>query len=173
MVLSNLDVDDSIEQDFYVKDSGVSSQFLEKLKKEYPFTPQSYIDFLEYTNGADIAQCRFLEENNFDVYTSQYSLSYPKQNWLVFGFDAGGRPLLINLCGNVCLGEKYSTNEEFIHLANSFSEFLTEVIMGQNYALLFDIEPCDKRDFYIEEIGEDPWLAFLVKQNWINLRGCS
>jgi hypothetical protein len=167
IVNSCIDTNEDIEQDFYIKGKGASSEFILKLKSRYPFVSEDYLQFLEITDGADIAQCRFLEEGDFDSIAGQYGQIYPKERWMPFGYEAGGDPLLLGNSGKVALGEGKANKEVFIILANSFSEFLCEVLMGQKYASVFRVEQDEYDKFYKEEIEDDPWLAFLVKNQWI------
>ncbi len=156
-----------IEDDFYVKDKGSSVEFIKNIRALYPFVTDDYIEFLNMTNGADIAQCRFLEEDNFDSIAMVHSGSYPKEKWMTFGLDAGGNPILLHESGKVALGEGKANKEIYTFVADSFSDFLSEVIMGQRYASIYRIEPDKFIEFYKAEIEEDPWLDFLIKIRWI------
>ena len=164
-----LETNEDIEQDFYIKQSGASRHLIAKLQVDFPWVAEDYIRFLELTNGADIAQCRFVECERLGSSLEMYGETYPTERWLPFGFEAGGDPLLLHKSGKVALGKGKSNSEEFQYLADSFSSFLSDVIMGQRYASIFRIPQDEHAAFYAEAIGEDPWLAFLVEQEWLKL----
>jgi len=169
IVSSGIDTNEDIEQDFFIKGKGAPYEFISKLKAEYPFVTEDYIQFLEMTDGADIAQCRFLESNNYDSIAPQYGGTYSKERWMPIGYEAGGDPILLHNSGKIALGEGKSNKESFIYLAENFSDFLCEVIMGPRYASIFRIVQDKYDEFYAEELEEDPWLAFLVENGWVKI----
>jgi len=169
IVNSCIDTNEDIEQDFYIKSEGAPNDFVLKLKAIYPFVTEDYLQFLEMTDGADIAQCRFLEANNFDSFAEQYGQSYPKKSWMPIGYEAGGDPLLLHKNGKIALGEGKANKEVFTFLASNFSEFISEVLMGQRYASIFRIEKGEFNEFYEDELDDDPWLAFLIQNQWVRI----
>ncbi|GHC49171.1 hypothetical protein GCM10007100_13830 [Roseibacillus persicicus] len=132
------------------------------LTAEFGFIPKDYLRFLEVTDGADLVQCvfycvgesEFLHFNNGEVYKEEY----PKSEWYVFGHNAGGDPLLLSIDGTVHVGFGKSVKGESRQIADSFSEFLSLVVFGQNFGMLYG-ESAD--------LAEDAWFAFLNKQGWI------
>jgi len=170
VVISSDEINDEIEADFYLKDAGAKNDFLEKIKLEYPFVTDDYLNFLRMTDGADIAQCSFLETNNFDDFASQYGQTYSKKTWMPFGFEAGGDPLLLHFSGKIAMGDGKANHENVVFLANNFSDFLNNVLMGSKYASIFRIEEDNFSEFYQNEVEDDPWLAFLVKRNWVEIK---
>jgi len=170
LVISCLDGNEDIEQDFYIKAHGVSNIFIDNLKVNYPFITNDYLEFLEITDGADIAQCVFFGVDDFDSSARLYVDVFSKEDWMPFAYEAGGDPLLLHKNGKIFLGDGKSNKESFIFLANSFSDFLCDVLMGQRYASIFRIEEIEHHKFYKEELEDDenPWLTFLVNNKWIS-----
>lgn len=160
-VSAELETNESIEQDFFLNDSVISNNGVLKLKRYCPFVTDDYVEFLGLADGADIAQCTFFgsEESDMQDFVSgakPYLNAYPKSTWFVFGHDAGGNPLLLHQTGRVALGNANATSDaDATILAESFADFLGEVIMGRNYEALYKAAP-----------ENDPWLAFLIEQNW-------
>ena len=167
-VVASLETDVSIEQDFFVKEHGAKESFLNKLESDYPFVPDDYVRFLRMTDGATIAQCRFLGSANFDSLAPLHSDTYPKNDWLLIGLDPGGDPLLLHKTRKVAIGEGKSSSGNFEVLASNFGEFLCDVLMGQRFASVFRVRD-DHQRFYEGEIDQDPWIAYLVKQGWIKI----
>jgi hypothetical protein len=164
-----VELDEDLEQDFYLKEFGANDDFISMLRDKYPYISEDYIYFLKLTDGADIAQCTFFSSTTFSRGAEMYSDIYPDSNWFPFGHEAGGDPLMLHNSGKVAIGHGKSTSGEFNFLANSFSDFLNEIIMGPRYPSIFRLEEKDYTDFYKEELEEDPWLAFLIEQKWINV----
>ncbi|GAA4441562.1 SMI1/KNR4 family protein [Bremerella cremea] len=164
-----LEVNEEIEQDFYLQPSGVSADGLSSLQAEFPFVSDDYLRFLQRTNGADIAQCRFVEVERIPAAIEQYGDVYLPKRWLPFGYDAGGDPLLLHESGQVALGDGTSSSETFEFLADTFADFLENVLMGQRYGAIFRIPLDEQITFYEEELDDDPWLAFLVEQTWLRI----
>jgi len=168
-VASCVDTNDEIQDDFYLKNVGTKSDFISNLKIEYPFVTKDYIEFLELTDGADIAQCRFLEKSNFYSVSNSYNDIYAKETWMPFGYEAGGDPLLLHSSGKIALGDCKANKDTFVFLADDFSKFISEVIMGQKYASLFRVHVQHYNNFYKNELEDDPWLAFIVKNEWLKI----
>lgn len=171
-IASCLEDNEEIEQDFYLKDNGAAKAFLDTLVNAFPFVQEDYLEFLKISDGADIAQCRLLSEREFKSGSSLYSDRYLKYEWMPFGYEAGGDPLLLNRNGKIFLGEGKSSSNDALFIADSFSDFLCNVLMGQRYASIFRVlDTSDQLEFYNEELeeGDDPWLTFLVKNNWISV----
>jgi hypothetical protein len=167
IVNSCLATNEEIEQDFYIKDIGASNAAISLIQQKYLFLPQDYVDFLLVTDGADIAQCRFFGSAEHVRASEIYSEVYPKESWFVFGAESGGDPLLIDRAGKVVIGVGKSYSGEFKFLANSFSDFLSEVIMGPRYPIIFGIKESEFPEFIKEEEKEDPWLSFLIERKWL------
>jgi hypothetical protein len=169
IVSSCLATHEEIEQDFYIKDIGASNAAISLIRQKYIFLPQDYFDFLQVTDGADIAQCRFFGSAEYISASEIYTEVYPKEAWYVFGAESGGDPLLIDCAGKVAIGVGKSYSGEFTLLANSFSDFLSEIIMGPKYPMIFGIKESGFSDFVKEEEKEDPWLAFLIERKWLTV----
>jgi hypothetical protein len=164
-----LEANDDIDQDFYIKEAGANSETLSVLSTKYPFISEEYIEFIRVTDGADIAQCRLYGSSEYAHGEEMYSGEYKNNEWFPFGHEAGGDPLLLEHSGKVAIGTGKSVSGEFEYIANNFSEFLSEILMGTNYPSIFRIGKENYSEFIQRELesGDDPWLNFLVKQKWL------
>ena len=169
IVSSCLETNEEIEQDFYIKDIGASDAAISLIHQKYLFLPQDYFDFLRVTDGADIAQCRLFGSTKYIRASEIYTEVYPEETWFVFGAESGGDPLLIGCTGKVIIGAGKSYSGEFELLPNSFSDFLSEVIMGPKYPMIFGIKESGFSAFVKAEEKEDPWLAFLIERKWLTI----
>lgn len=167
---AGVETNEAIEQDFYLQPQGASAETIARLKSTFPFAADDYVEFLRRSDGADIAQCRFVAGDRIVAQVEQYGDVYPPDRWLPFGYDAGAVPLLLHESGKVALGEGNGSTEVAEFLADSFASFLSDVILGQRYGGIFRVPGEDQADFYAEEIAEDPWLAFLVEQGWVTIK---
>lgn len=167
VIVTSLESDDRVADDFFVKECGANEGFIKELKNDYPFIPDAYISFLERTDGATIAQCRFLGSSNFGVFAPLHCNAYPEKDWLLIGLDPGGAPLLLRSTQEIVIGEGKSCSGKFDVLANSFDEFLCDVMMGQRFASVFRVR--DLEQFYKDEIDQDTWIEYLAKQGWIKI----
>lgn len=169
VVAACLETHEEIEQDFYIQPEGAPADLITKVRADFPFVSDDYLQFLALTNGADIAQCRLVEGEGLESMPEQYGDVYPKECWLPFGWEAGGDPLLLHESGKVAIGEGKSNDEAVEFAADSFADFLSNVLMGQRYAATYRIPDEEQLEFYHTEIDEDPWLTFLVEQKWVRL----
>ena len=167
IVHKDCETNEDIDSDFYIKGEGASESFLKQLKEEYPFLPLDYFEFLKFTNGADIAQCVLVGNDNFTMTVENYSDVFEKENWMPFAWAAGGDPLLIHKSGKVALGEGKKNKQEYIFVAGSFSEFLNEVLLGQKLGNIYWLSEDEHQSFYKEEKEDDTWIEYLIEQNWI------
>ena len=169
IISQRIETNDDIEQDFYVKEKGASSESISELQKKYPFVSEEYIEFIKFTDGADIAQCRLYGTTEYSNGEEMYSEEYPKDIWFPFGHEAGGDPLLLHQNGKVAIGKAKNISGEYQYLASNFSEFLSEVLMGSLFPSIFRVNEESFGEFIKEELEseEDPWLMFLVEQKWL------
>jgi len=163
-----VEINEDIEQDFYIKEAGISKECAELMRDDHPLITQDYFDFLTYTDGADIAQCRIYSFSEYKAGMELYSDVYDEKHWFVFGADAGGDPLLLHETGKIAIGVGKSIFGEFTFIADTFSDFLNSVLMGPNYPSLFGLSSPEYNEFYREEAEEDPWLNFLIEKGWID-----
>ncbi|WP_144393899.1 SMI1/KNR4 family protein [Pleionea sediminis] len=168
IVDSCLESNPDIDADFYIKPNGATPSEVSQLTNKFPYVPKDYIRFLTLCNGADIAQVRFFGTDEYEDNQEIYSDVYPEDSWYVFGADAGGDPVMLNVKGFIAIGLSKSISSEYRILAGNFSEFLNDVIMGSNHPLLFGVNKSEFQEFIQKEIEEDPWLEFLVDHKWLN-----
>lgn len=155
-----------IDSDFFISDTGASPEAIRLLKQAFPSIPDDYVRFLEHTDGAEIAQCTLFgsEDSEFTSFTEAslcelYESTYPRSTWFVFGHDAGGNPLLLSTTGSVSIGDAHLSRAAR-NVAQSFSEFLSNVLFGGDYPKLYDSDPDP----------DDPWWAFLKSEGWVSPR---
>ena len=160
--LSKADVD--FEDDFLIGASPASSEFIQEIRTRFPFATEDYLEFLGLTDGADIIQAAFFgseEQSNFRTLWSGvelYEPVYKPDEWLAFGCEAGGAPFLLHSSGKIAVGAIDPPDGSVEFVAESFSDFMGEVVMGKRYNAFFDGEPADD--------PEDTWYAFLKEQQW-------
>lgn len=166
-----LESNEDIEADFDINEIGASNESTLILRKKYPFISEDYYKFLKITDGADIAQCRLFSSTDYVRGIEMYSNDYPETKWFPFGYEAGGDPFLIGESGKVSLGCGKTSSGNFNILADSFSEFLYDVLMGPKYPSIFRLKEEEFTDFINKEVEleEDPWLAFLIEQEWLKI----
>lgn len=166
-VKENLDQYEDIEDDFYVQKNGMSIESIDSLRETYPYITHDYIRFIKLTDGADIAQCRFYGSSEYGGVAQIYSDIYMTSEWFAFGHTAGGDPLLMNKSGMVALGYAKKTSGDFHILADSFADFMGDVLMGKQFPLIYQVEESELSEFLAEEREDDPWVAFLIEMNWV------
>ena len=169
VVLDCIDEREDIDCDFYLVDRHVSDDEITELTESYPLISKEYINFLKLYDSADIAQCRLFGPSKLKRAKEIYSDVFGVNEWFVFGADAGGDPILQNSIGEVYIAEGKSIEPEYSLLANSFSSFISDVLMGEKYPLVFWIQnnENDFKEFINEEKDEDPWLQFLIEKKWL------
>ena len=164
-----LQTEADIDQDFYIKENGASTNAISTLNEKYSFIPEEYFKFLSISDGADIAQCTLFSSLDYAKGKEMYSNAYPEKHWFPFGHESGGDPLLLHESGKVAIGFGKNISGKYNFICDNFSDFLGEVLMGPKYPLLFRIKTDAFNEFIEEESEDDPWLAFLIKQNWLNV----
>jgi hypothetical protein len=124
---------------------------IDEIAKEYPWLPQSYLDFIQEFDGISIAFLRFYGSRNGDAIPLHEEIAehkpYLKDNYFPFGRDADGSIFIFNKKGQVFLWdiEDYEFEKEPQWLANSLEEFISECMLGQRYGEFVNIE---KNKFY-------------------------
>lgn len=169
VVLECIDSREDIDADFYLSDRVASEEELTQIKITFPLIKNEYIEFLSLYNGADIAQCRIFGASELKRAEEIYSDVYSKSEWFIFGTDAGGDPLIQNKKGEIFIGLGKTINIEYSFLANSFFDFINQVLMGENYPRIFWIKDNEFKELINQEKGDDPWLDFLIEQKWLTL----
>lgn len=132
---------------------------IQELTQQYPWLPESYLNFIQEFDGISIAFLRFYGSKNGDAIPLYEILNeskpYLKDDYFPFGRDADGSNFIFNKNGQVFLWDEwdYEFEEEPKWLANSLGEFVGDCILGKRYAEFVNIE---KNKFY----------PFLKSMNW-------
>jgi hypothetical protein len=141
--------------------AGASEEFLNSVRALAHYAPDSYIEFLRRTDGAQFDWFVFYGSGN-----SFPSLSDSVKRWLptldvadglVIGEDSGGAVFAIEKGGRILqISADPPALEIRRPIADDFDECMDQVIMGPRYRTQF---PFGLRD-------PDHWLDFLIEQGW-------
>ena len=141
-------------------------EFVAQTRDMAPYLPQSYCDFLSFTDGAQM--------DYFVLFGSGQSqfppLAKAMDRWrptvgtlgFVIGEDASGAAFLIRRDGGVVLvGTDPPDLDQAELVATSFDDLLDQVFMGPRY---FDLFPQGVR-------SDNEWVQLLEKHGWLGRRG--
>jgi hypothetical protein len=132
---------------------------IEETVDEYPWLPQSYLDFIKEFDGISIAFLRFYGSKNGDAIPLHEEIAehkpYLKKDYFPFGRDADGSIFIMNHKGEIFWWDEYDYEfeKEPKWLANSLEEFVGDCILGKRYGEFVNIE---KNKFY----------PFLKSEGW-------
>jgi hypothetical protein len=134
------------------------------IEREFPFVDPEYREFLRFSNGLQIDMYNF-----FSCYDSgQNSIAKAVQRWkptigdegLPIGEDPSGDGILLCKDGRIRLVNIYLNNAmEGRVLAISFSDFMSDVLMGPLFPSLF---PKGWNVYH-----ENKWTQFMRHNKWI------
>ncbi|RCS44198.1 SMI1/KNR4 family protein [Bremerella cremea] len=141
-------------------------KFIMQLQEKYPFIDDEYCQFLAITDGASLWVYELFGSGMSRIPAIEgiiHRWRTNTENLQVFPFaeDPDGNCIAMRKNGNII---QYSYKDELdsdcIILANSFSDFLGDVLMGKDFYSLFDIPAT--------EIKNNEWLYYLDRKGWLN-----
>lgn len=133
---------------------------IQSLIHNYPWLPQTYLNFIQAFDGISIAFCRFYGSKDGDAIplheAFDESESCLKAGYFPFGRYADGSMFIFNHEGHVFWWDKYDYDfeEEPKWLANSLEEFISDCLMGRRYQEFAFIE-------------DNNYYTFLKSMNWV------
>lgn len=141
-----------------------SDHFLDSLKRRFPSIDREYIAFLRETDGIQIDMYQLFgsEQSGFT------SISEGIQRWapiigsdgVPIGEDPSGDCIVLMLDGQVRLVDKTMDHaHDGRVLADSFSDFITQVLMGPLFPTLFPNGWTPDH--------ENEWTQYLRQQSWL------
>ncbi|MCA9040109.1 MAG: SMI1/KNR4 family protein [Planctomycetaceae bacterium] len=139
--------------------------FIDLLRDRYPFLPETYLLFLKQTDGADI--CMFVlagsGESSFpsiETLIKRWKPNLGSGPILPIGEDPSGDCIAIIKDGSVvAIDYTIDSTDEATYLADSFDDFLDNVLMGNKYPSLF---PGGLTPHH-----ENEWTHFLREKGWL------
>lgn len=154
------DRDEDVRMLISFTQNGIDDQALTSIKNVYPFLPQSYFKFLNFTDGMSVFGISFCGSGNNVFSSYDYLISLSKSyvdisEHFPFAKDASGDIFYINFKQII---EWYDVDNEVNNsLMTSFENFMDEILMGPKYEKL--------NPFGIHE--DDEWFLLLNKMGWI------
>jgi hypothetical protein len=144
---------------------GASEQFVESLRRELPFVDNAYLDFLRATDGVQIDMFVLFgsggsEFTSLTEGTKRWGPLLEGTGWLPIGEDPSGGCIAITQEGRIVL--LHLSMPEPNHakeVAEGFSEFLDEILMGPRFVELFPGEWTNEH--------ENEWTQHMREQGWM------
>jgi len=138
-------------------------QFLERLRAEYPFLPNSYLELLGISDGIQlhwfvIGGSGESEFPSLEALTKRWQPRIGDRRVLPIGHDASGDAFVLTESGIELIPQpQYG---EAIVLTMDFDELIGEYFLGTKYPLMFDGEPA----------VDDPWWALIRELGWATVK---
>jgi hypothetical protein len=144
----------------------VDGSFVKELQRKYPFLDDEYRRFLSITDGASLWMYEFFGSGSSEM----SALEELMQRWQpttdrlrVFPFaeDPGGNCIAMRETGEVIQFDcRAESDTECIVLAQSFGQFVDNVLMGEDFYSLFDIPAA--------EFEDNEWTEYLKQKGWLS-----
>jgi len=146
--------------------TGAPKRFIKGIYADFPFLGESYGEFLEETDGAQIDMF-MLFGSGISGFSSvrkefqEWGRILEGSGWLPIGKDALGDTFILTESGRVVLVDyQMDRVSDGRLIANSFDEFLDEVLMGGRFSELFP-SGWGQED-------ENEWTLFMREQGWFS-----
>jgi hypothetical protein len=143
---------------------GASEEFIAALQGQFPFIGADYLDFLRETDGVQIDMYQL-----FGSGRSRFaSISDALNRWkpvlgdagIPIGEDPSGDCIVLTRSGTVVLMDYQKDNvAQGRILAESFGDFLADVLMGKRFPSLFPREWTTKH--------ENEWTRHMRRHGWL------
>jgi len=136
-----------------------SDVFLEELRRRYSFCPSELVELLRiadgfYINHFVIAGSPTSKFRSISELTSRIEYFVDCKESIPFAHESSGRGIYcVHNDGKISL--TYCDNGDKWQVADSFREFLSEMLMGEKYWRLFRSKE------------ESEWSKFLVSEGWL------
>lgn len=144
----------------------VDGSFVEDLQRKYPFLDHEYCRFLSVTDGASLWMYEFFGSGS----SKMPALEDLMQRWppnvdslRVFPFaeDPSGNCIAMRENGEVIqFGFRAESDTDCTALAQSFGQFVGNVLMGEDFYSLFDIPAT--------EFEDNEWTDYLKQKGWLS-----
>ncbi|HXK59512.1 MAG TPA: SMI1/KNR4 family protein [Acidobacteriota bacterium] len=158
-LIADRDKRDALKMLFDCAANGCPDEFIQTLVEKFPFLPADYLEFLRFTDGAqlDLFVLFGSGESSFPPLESlmrRWAEVLPPREACPIGEDSGGGVFWIAPDGRVHL--HYIDSAESEALAQSYGELLSEVFLGPRYLSLFPRGATARNE----------WLLYLREKGW-------
>lgn len=139
--------------------------FIADLKASHPYLDDDYLQFLSITNGAQIWWYIFAGSRTSTLATLESLQSRWRPNIIHMRLfpiaeDPGGACIAMTQDRRIVqFDHRAESKSDLIELASCFSDFLNDVLMGEKFYSLFNVDS--------SELKDNEWLDFMKSKGWV------